>query len=249
MFYISFYLDFSFELYKNMQENTVVRFDNESYSHVVEIKKKNAEGVTELQSSNQYHQKNEKHQLVQGIRELQITLSNKEGERKIITINDMKKFIFSNNIVEMEKLLISNSNIVHMTDEEGHTPLMVTANFSDNPLMVQLLVAHGGNIWAMNTHGANCYHLAAMLGHHQTLKVLCQNDVTNINCTNDLNRTALHYAVVSGEVRSVEVLLRQNNIDTSIRDAYGRTARDVTGYRTHQENREKIIKMIENHAK
>lgn len=78
-----------------MQENTVVRFNNKSYSHVVKIEKKNAEGVTELQSSNQYHQENEKHQLViilykeavQGIRELQITLSNKEGERTIITIN------------------------------------------------------------------------------------------------------------------------------------------------------------------
>lgn len=149
----------------------------------------------------------------------------------------------------MEKLLTSNSSIVHMTDEEGHTPLMVTANFSDNPLMVQLLVEHGSNIWAMNKHGTNCYHLAAMLGHHQTLKVLCQHDVTNINCINDLNRTALHYAVVSGEVRSVEVLLRQNNIDTSIRDADGRTAYDVTGYRTHQGNRDKIIKLIENCAK
>ncbi|XP_057292158.1 uncharacterized protein LOC130614732 [Hydractinia symbiolongicarpus] len=157
---------------------------------------------------------------------------------------DIEDIIRSNYIEKLKKLLSIYPNIVHMRDVVGRTPLLWTVCCTNNTSMVEILISHGGDVWAEDSGKQNSYHLAAFLGRHSILDMLCRHDVTNINRVDVLNYTPLHWAAMYGNISCVDVLLRHKNIDLTIEDKKGNTAYDCVGGWTNEQNREIIRRKI-----
>lgn len=65
---------------------------------------------------------------------------------------------------------------------------------------------------------------AAEHGNGETLTILCQYPVVELNAQNDHGRTLLHLAVIGGNTAAVKYLLSDPTVDANIRDNYGWTA-------------------------
>ncbi|XP_057299166.1 putative ankyrin repeat protein RBE_0319 [Hydractinia symbiolongicarpus] len=161
--------------------------------------------------------------------------------KNIIISDNIVEIIKSNDIEKLKKLLSIHPNIVHMRDEYKHTPLMRTVCFTDNTSMVEILISYGSDVWAEDSVKQNSYHFAAYRDRHTILDMLCRHDVTNINRGDVNNFTPLHLAAMFGNISCVDVLLRHENIDVTIKDKYGNTAYDDAG---DEHNREIIRRKI-----
>ncbi|XP_057298528.1 uncharacterized protein LOC130629385 [Hydractinia symbiolongicarpus] len=161
-----------------------------------------------------------------------------------VQFKDIVEIIKSNDIEKLKKLLSIHPNIVHMRDEDEHTPLMWTVRKTDNTSMVEILISYGSDVWAEDSRKQNSYHWAASYDRHTILDMLCRHDVTNINRGNVNNSTPLYYAAALGYISCVDVLLRHENIDVTIEDIAGYTAYDYAGGWMNEQNWEIIRRKI-----
>ncbi|XP_057298642.1 uncharacterized protein LOC130629453 isoform X2 [Hydractinia symbiolongicarpus] len=161
-----------------------------------------------------------------------------------IMVEDIEEIIESNDIEKLKKLLSIHPNIVHMRDERENTPLMWTVLHTDNTSMVEILISYGSDVWAEDSWKQNSYHFAASEDRHTILDMLCRHDVTNINRGDVDNYTPLHDAALRGHISCVDVLLRYENIDVTIKDIFGNTAYDWAGGWKNEQNRKIIRRKI-----
>lgn len=128
--------------------------------------------------------------------------------------NDEVPFIYA----AREKLLERKSKY-------GKTPILWAAN-NNNFDLVKMLVKYGADASARDNDGKNILHC------------FCSNSSTNVECivyslqfvdineTDNTVKTALHYASSVFNKPVVEFLLKQDGINTSIKDKWGRAAYD-----------------------
>ena len=110
-------------------------------------------------------------------------------------------------------------------DEQGHTPLHVTATASDdNTGGTRELLEAGSDPSATNVHGIQPLHYAALSSNPNIIHMLVLGGA-DLAATDDAGATALHYAAGTYRPRTVNWLLRAG-ADPKAEDAHGRTARD-----------------------
>lgn len=89
--------------------------------------------------------------------------------------------------------------------------------------MVKLLFEKGAD-WAItNKSGWTPLHIAAINGHLEVARVLCQNTSINVSQQDNNGRTPLFLAARSGQLDILHFLLLKSPTDVSIKDRYGAT--------------------------
>lgn len=124
------------------------------------------------------------------------------------------------NILEVERLLETNTATVKDEDEEKNTPLLM-ASFHGNIQIVDWLIEHGSSIDELNKYGGNIMFMAASGGQNEMLEHLhtkYKQDffVRSLNS----NATILLEAAYEGHINTMEFLLEKGlNIDD--KDKFG----------------------------
>ena len=109
---------------------------------------------------------------------------------------------------------------------QGLTPLLFAAR-QGHPEVVRALLSAGVNPdKAIEVTDSTALHLAAYNGHVEAAKVLLEGKA-NPNLKNWNGETPLHKAAEKGHAEVVTILLAAPNIDLTIRNEDGKTARDV----------------------
>lgn len=160
----------------------------------------------------------------------------------------IQTLIGKNKTDELKSVLRDNPSIVHVKNHDGRTPLMWTAYHTNSSTIVKLLIENESNVWTEDQQQNNSYHLAAKKGHSEVLKTLCRHDVAHINRVNESEQTPLHYAAWLGYTKCVKAILRQHNVDKSIKDNDGKTAYELAG-EFNKQNREMIRDIIEQYER
>ncbi|KAF3316766.1 hypothetical protein TWF173_001429 [Orbilia oligospora] len=116
------------------------------------------------------------------------------------------------------RLLLEKGANIDALDNREMTPLFHAVE-AGNEVVARLLLEKGANVDALDNQEMTPLLHAVKAGHEAVVRLLLEKGA-NINPTMG---TALHQAINSGQKQMVRLLL-ENNIDTSIRDMFGRTA-------------------------
>jgi ankyrin repeat protein len=129
--------------------------------------------------------------------------------------------------VKMAKLLIEKKADVNLAVKDA-SPLGL-AVFEAQPALVHLLMDNGANInWVSPEDGSSLLDLAAGSGNEETVSILLDAGV-DVHAVNHWGMNALFNAVLSGNSRVVETLLKAG-CDPDQKAKNGHTARDVALY-------------------
>ena len=117
-------------------------------------------------------------------------------------------------------LMFDNAD-VNSTDSNGKSALMVAAQEGYIDIISFLMKQKGISFVLKDDDGATAFHLAAKTGQLKVLQTLLK--FTDLNYTDHLGRTALHYACESNYSSCVEFLLK-NKANPNIMDSTGKKA-------------------------
>jgi len=104
--------------------------------------------------------------------------------------------------------LLNNGSSVNLVDDSGRLPAHYAAEIGHDKLL-RLLIEAGSDTLMADNDGKTMLHLAAEKGHEEVVAMLLnleQGDI-DVDAVDSLERTALHYAVVSGNSNIVSRLL------------------------------------------
>jgi ankyrin repeat protein len=133
------------------------------------------------------------------------------------------------NIVATDILDIANTldvmdddldNIMEL-DYVGKSPLHIAIE-QDNLEMVELLLEYNANTEIPTSNREYPVHLASQLVNNENIMELLIDYGVNVNHQDDFGRTALHYAIMNGNITMMEMLI-EAGADPNIRDENGRT--------------------------
>jgi len=147
-------------------------------------------------------------------------------------------------IDKVNRLLQEGADVNFKTDHDEYSVLMFAAlNRSETPQesvknanIVRLLLARGADINARDETGFTALRFASAENNTEIVKVLLEanNPPADPNTQDDIEEsTALHAASERGHVEIVRLLLTLNNIDVSIKDENGMTAKQLANMRGH----------------
>ncbi len=154
------------------------------------------------------------------------------------------------------KYLLSKNANPNASDISGRTPVFEAVLNGQTDLLAELL-RHGGRVWQRDITGATPLHFAASQGNESAIRLLIQQGADpfaenrdgasptslalrsgptawkaffttdNVNNQNNLGRTALHLAVLTGAPAAAIKMLLSLGADPSIRDKNGQTPLDL----------------------
>ena len=122
-------------------------------------------------------------------------------------------------------MLSKNTKLVGARDSDLYTPLH-RASYNNHLQMVKLLLHHGADPLATTEDGWTPLHSAAKWNCVFVAELLLLT--TPVNCVTRGGQTPLHLACLSATSRDVvELLLSQPDLDPTLKNSQGDTARDV----------------------
>lgn len=124
-----------------------------------------------------------------------------------------------NNAPDVVKQLLDHGADTDISDREGRTPLHCVAE-SGNAVIMDLLVKAGADVNAVNSVGTTPLMTMAMCGKTAAALKFIRNPLVDTNLRDNSNRTAIVYAMYSGQHQLVKVLLETQDDDT---DMHGNT--------------------------
>lgn len=109
---------------------------------------------------------------------------------------------------ELSVEILSHSDVnVNAVDKYGSTALFYAAQ-SGNETVARVLAEKKGNMSHINNEGTNILMAAANGGNPEVVKYVLENSNISINARDNNRNNALHYAINSNKVRTVELFAR-----------------------------------------
>ena len=159
-----------------------------------------------------------------------------------------------NDIKAIQALLAEGAD-VNARDDNGHTALIVAADYKASKEVIQALLAEGADVNARDDDGNTPLHRAALNGHTQTIQDLLAEGA-NINAANTkgntplqiageqshvqtikvlaaqgaITRKTLHAAVAENDIKALTIELAQPDTNVNARDEDGNTALHIAAY-------------------
>ena len=130
--------------------------------------------------------------------------------------------------------LINPTNI-NATNEEGETPLHITAANGHSKCLAKLLDMKADINTKSHENGWVALHLAASVGHTETVKTLLAADGIRVNEKDNFGRTALLLAIIKGHTETVKALLAADGIRVNEKDNDGDTALHFAAIKDNKE--------------
>lgn len=116
------------------------------------------------------------------------------------------------------KLLLERGACINAQDHNYYTPLRVAVEHKHLDLC-RLLIEFEADTNIRDSHELTALHLAVKQGDQQLVKIILQQQLTDINARTDFDYTALHFAAHSGDIDIVKALMNRGaNIDAQDRD-------------------------------
>lgn len=130
--------------------------------------------------------------------------------------------------VDVCRLLLREGASANAQDRTGVTALMHACmhGFAE---LAELLLLHGAQPRLHNAEGQNAASLAARYGRPASLGTLFRADASLVEATDELGRTPLHWAAVSGHVPSMKYVLGRWGAHVEPVDAQGNTPLHLVG--------------------
>lgn len=126
----------------------------------------------------------------------------------------------------VEELLQNSSELINAIDSDGYTPLHRAA-YEGHTDIIKLLIERGLKVDARTNDGWTPLHSAANWGQTNAAAVLLRYGA-DINAQTEGKLTPLHLAATNAtNIDIFQLLLTQESLDPSIKNALGETARDV----------------------
>ena len=134
---------------------------------------------------------------------------------------------------------IKNESDIDVTNNDGHTPLMLAA-YNGHTEIVEKLLKNGADIHRTDNKSLTPLHFAASGPFPETVKLLLQQGA-DVNSVDGIeNFTPLMYAASEGNTEVVKILL-ENGADPSMTDEDGDDAETFARQNKHQE----VVEMVE----
>ncbi|XP_077992903.1 uncharacterized protein LOC144446931 [Glandiceps talaboti] len=148
---------------------------------------------------------------------------------------------FHNRPEHVQLLMLKGSDI-YSADIDGKTPLhWASQNGSTQCCCVLVHCQSGGPrlVNIIDSSGKSCVHLAAAAGHSEVLRELAQVQGVHFEAGDPDDRTPLHWAAATGQIKCVQMLL-DIKVQPSPRDCMGGTPLDYA----KQSNHENVAKIL-----
>ena len=132
------------------------------------------------------------------------------------------------------RMLLNDTNgrfDLEKRNEESHDPLMITI-INQTPDACRLLIERGANVTKTDLHSRQSLHIACQLGNYELVSILLKSSQIDINALDDCHRNCLLYAISSGEIELVKLLIEKNAM-IRIRDVIGDTPLHLTVQQKH----------------
>ncbi|KAK8809550.1 hypothetical protein WA158_000493 [Blastocystis sp. Blastoise] len=120
-------------------------------------------------------------------------------------------------------------NYINHKDVYGYTPLMTAACLKDPELahnICSTLLEYGADMNIQDNDGNTAFHWAAMVGHPNVLKLIYTYGYPP-NTPNNNGDTALHLCCSNNRGECVKVLIKEMNVDETLRNNKHQTPLDV----------------------
>lgn len=130
---------------------------------------------------------------------------------------------------KVKELLAAGAD-VNYWDQETYMTALMYATSREHLDVVNELISNAADLTMTDMNGATALHIAASYGHVNILRTIIDallEEHEGLNTQDGHGRTALHQAAEGGMVNSVTLLL-QRGADSTIQDADGNTAADLT---------------------
>lgn len=132
----------------------------------------------------------------------------------------------SNGCYEVAEFLLKNGAVLHLLDQEGHTPLFYAARHR-NISLVQLLVQTGAHFNRSELPSViQTFLQAASTGNFSTLRHFLDAKL-DINIEGLDKRTALHTATLHGHLQTVKFICSFPGLDIHKKDSLGQSAYEI----------------------
>jgi len=126
--------------------------------------------------------------------------------------NDSNEFVVSENIIQAVQdidivslnVLLAEGADVDTADEEGNTPLMLSAKIG-NPRMVKIILAHYPEMNRVNNSGYTALMIASAQGQIHIVEKLLENGAS-VDITNQSGLTAADLALRNGQPDVADLL-------------------------------------------
>ncbi|KAK7074366.1 hypothetical protein SK128_009451 [Halocaridina rubra] len=102
------------------------------------------------------------------------------------------------------KLLVDAGADINAKNQDGNTPLHLSAWYGNSHLnVIKLLLTAGASMEVTNLNGLTSPHIAAENSHSMTVKVFVEAGF-NVNCKDAFDRTIFHYAAGNGQLSVIK---------------------------------------------
>lgn len=141
----------------------------------------------------------------------------RNNENSLIAASKSRFYYFAQFVSLFESIDLNG------VDNEGRSPLMIAAKNGDYDL-VSLFIDDGVEFSKRDNNGMTAFMIACGEGHLPVVKLLADY-VKEANDKDKEGKTALHHACMHNFWKIVEFLLSEFNMDQSIKDNTGKTAK------------------------
>lgn len=146
---------------------------------------------------------------------------------------ELSKAVLDNNIAKVKELISKywkGNSLIGNIYINSFIHYAITTN---NKELLELIVAYGVNINAVNEYGNTPLHYACEIGNKEMAQVLINNKA-NVNAKNSYKIAALSVSLSRGYT-DLAKLLMSNGADVNIQDNWGETALDIAAIKGYTE--------------